>query len=67
MRTTLNLDEELLAEAQKACGESTKKATIERGLRALVQKAAAKQLAALWGKIPNAKAAPRRRPPLLRK
>ncbi len=63
MRTTLDLDERLLAQAQEATGERTKTAVIEHALRVVIQRAAARRLAALGGTIPNAKAAPRRRTP----
>ena len=60
MRTTLDLDDKLLEEAQRATGTKGKTAVIERGLRALVEQAARRRLAALRGKVPGA-AAPRRR------
>ncbi|HZP41157.1 MAG TPA: type II toxin-antitoxin system VapB family antitoxin [Candidatus Binatia bacterium] len=62
MRTTLDLDEKLLEEAQRATGTTGKTAVIEEGLRALVQQAARRRLAALAGTMPSAKAARRRRP-----
>ena len=61
MRTTLDLDEGLLAQAQEATGEPTKTAVIEHALRLVIQRAASKRLAALGGKIPDAQAAPRAR------
>ncbi len=63
MRTTLDLDEALLAKAMEVTGARTKTETIERGLRALVEEAARRRLIALMGTVPNAKAPPRRRPP----
>jgi len=62
MRTTLDIDEELLAEAQRETGQKSKTAVIESGLRALIERASRRRLVAMFGKIPNAKAAPRRRP-----
>jgi Arc/MetJ family transcription regulator len=62
MRTTLDLDEKLLEEAKRATGMTGKTAVIEEGLRALVQQAARRRLAALAGTVPSAKAARRRRP-----
>jgi Arc/MetJ family transcription regulator len=62
MRTTLDLDDRLLAEAQRVTGLSGKTAVIERGLRALVDEAARRRLAALAGTIPRAKGPRRRRP-----
>ncbi len=38
MRTTIDIDDSLLAEATKVTGLSTKKAVIEEGLRLLVQR-----------------------------
>ena len=63
MRTTLNLDDQLLEEAQRATGIQVKTELIERGLEALIEEAARKRLAALGGKIPQARRVPRRRPP----
>lgn len=37
MRTTIEIDDVLLAEAQKASGQSTKKKTIEEALRLMVR------------------------------
>ena len=62
MRTTLDLDEELLTRAQRETGAPTKTAVIERGLNALLAQAASRRLALLAGKVPTAKAPPRRRP-----
>jgi Arc/MetJ family transcription regulator len=61
MRTTLDLDERLLEEAQRATGVTGKTAVIEQGLRALVEQAARRRLAALGGAIPEARAPRRRR------
>jgi Arc/MetJ family transcription regulator len=61
MRTTLDLDEKLLEEAQRATGTTGKTAVIEKGLRALVEQAARSRLAALSGTVRKAKAPPRRR------
>ncbi len=61
MRTTLNLDEKLLAEAMEATGAPSKTATVTLGLKALIAQAARRRLAALRGQIPGAKAPRRRR------
>ena len=37
MRTNIDIDDTLLAKAQKASGLATKKATVEEGLRLLVR------------------------------
>lgn len=61
LRTTLNLDKELLAQAQKATGVSEKTALIHQGLMELVKMAARERLANLGGAIKSAKVARRRR------
>jgi Arc/MetJ family transcription regulator len=61
MRTTINIDEELLTRASEATGIKARTALINGGLRALIQRAAARELIALGGSDPNAEAAPRRR------
>ncbi len=60
MRTTLNIDDELLAQAREATGVSEKTALIHLGLRRVIAEAARHRLAALAGRIPAARA-PRRR------
>lgn len=61
MRTTLNIDEELLAEAQRLSEAPTKTETIERGLRALIAQEAARRLGGLAGRHPTVRAVRRRR------
>jgi len=63
MRTTLNVDERLLAEACRVTGITAKTAVIEEGLRALVEQAARRRLALLAGTFSRARAPRRRRPP----
>ena len=68
MRTTLNLDDELVATAMRYTGIKEKTALVHAALTLLVQREAARRLIALGGTMPNAKAAPRRRfPPPKRK
>jgi Arc/MetJ family transcription regulator len=62
MRTTLNIDDGLIEEAQRATGIQVKTQLIERGLEALIEEAARKRLAALGGTISDARRVPRRRP-----
>lgn len=62
MRTTLDLDPALLAEAMRVTGSPTKTATVHMGLQALIDEAARKRLIALRGRIPEAEAPRRRRP-----
>jgi Arc/MetJ family transcription regulator len=62
MRTTVTLDDELLTTAQEYTGVAEKSALIREALTALVQREAARRLAALGGSQPNLKPIPRRRP-----
>lgn len=61
MRTTLNLDDELVAKAQQLTGIEGKTALMHAGLRALIAKAARERLAKLGGTEPEARAPRRRR------
>lgn len=63
MRTTLNLDDALLKEAQRLSGLSGKTAVIHAGLRALIARESARRLAALGGSERALKPIRRRRPP----
>jgi Arc/MetJ family transcription regulator len=62
MRTTLAIDDELLAKAQEYTGLKEKSALVNQALKSLVEREAARRLARLGGSDPGAKAAPRRRP-----
>ena len=62
MRTTLALDDELLAKAQALTGLTEKAALVREGLRALIARESAHRLARLGGSDPEATAPPRRRP-----
>lgn len=61
MRTTLNIDDELLARATKLSGLGEKTAVVRAGLEALVARESAKRLAALGGSDRSARRPPRRR------
>lgn len=61
MRTTLNIDDDLLSEAQRLTGETEKTTLVRLGLRALIEREAAKRLARLGGTMPKLKVPPRRR------
>jgi Arc/MetJ family transcription regulator len=61
MRTTITLDDELLAAAQEMTGVTERSILIHDGLRLLIQREAARRLALLGGSDPTATAAPRRR------
>ena len=63
MRTTINLDESLVAAARKVSGMTERTALVHEGLRALIQRESARRLARLGGSEPKLKAARRRRPP----
>ena len=62
MRTTVTLDDELLAKAGEAMGTTERSALLHEGLRLIVQREAARRLILLGGTMPDAEAAPRRRP-----
>jgi Arc/MetJ family transcription regulator len=61
MRTTINLDDELVREARKYTGIEEKTALVHAGLRELVAKEAARRLAALGGTAPDFQLPRRRR------
>jgi len=61
MRTTLSLDDELLAEAELYTGIREKSALVREALRALVAREAAHRLARLGGSEPDLTTIPRRR------
>lgn len=62
MRTTLNIDDSLLAQAGEYTGETEKTALVRMGLEALIQRESARRLAALGGTMPSLTVPPRRRP-----
>jgi Arc/MetJ family transcription regulator len=61
MRTTINLDEALLDQAQRISGVTERTALIREGLKALIERESARRLARLGGSEPKIKAVPRRR------
>ncbi len=61
MRTTVTIDDELLAKAQKSTGITEKSALIREVLQNLVQREAARRLALLGGTMPDIADVPRRR------
>lgn len=61
MRTTLALDDDLLAEAQRLTGTKEKSALVRQALRALIERESARRLAALGGSEPALSEVPRRR------
>ena len=62
MRTTLALDDDLLAEAQRLTGLAEKTALVREALTALIERESARRLARLGASEPQAKVVPRRRP-----
>jgi len=61
MRTTVNLDEELIEEARRITGTRERTALIHEGLRALIERESARRLARLGGSEPGLRPVPRRR------
>ncbi len=61
MRTTLTLDDELLAQAQQISGVTERTQLIREALRALVERESARRLARLGGTEPQLQPIPRRR------
>ena len=61
MRTTLNLDDELIAEAALLTGIKEKTELIHEALRSLLAREAGRRLIALGGTMPDAWAPKRRR------
>jgi len=62
MRTTMNLDDTLMARAQELVGPMDRTALVHAGLKALIEREAARRLAALTGSEPQLQDVPRRRP-----
>jgi len=62
MRTTINLDDELIRKAADLTGRQEKSALVRLGLEALIARESARRLARLGGTDPGAVAAPRHRP-----
>ncbi|HUF49653.1 MAG TPA: type II toxin-antitoxin system VapB family antitoxin [Longimicrobiales bacterium] len=61
MRTTINLDDDLIAEAQRLTGIRERTTLVHEGLRLLIEREAARRLARLGGSAPNLDVPPRRR------
>lgn len=60
MRTTLNIDDALLAEAQRISGVTEKAALVREGLKALIERESARRLARLGGTETQLESIPRR-------
>ena len=63
-RTTLALDDELVAEAQAFTGLEEKSSLVREALKALIERESARRLARLGGSEPDLKPPPRPRPSL---
>ncbi|HEY6685483.1 MAG TPA: type II toxin-antitoxin system VapB family antitoxin [Propionibacteriaceae bacterium] len=61
MRTTLNLDDQLIRRAAELTGRSEKAALVRMGLEALIARESSRRLASLGGTDPKASSAPRHR------
>jgi len=62
MRTTLNIDDEILENASKLTGIKEKTALVRLGLEALIARESGKRLAKLGGTEKGLNPVPRRRP-----
>jgi Arc/MetJ family transcription regulator len=61
MRTTLALDDDLVARATALTGKVEKTALVREALKALIERESARRLALLGGTEPDVETAPRRR------
>jgi len=61
MKTTLNIDDGILARASRLTGVKEKTSLVRMGLEALVARYSAQRLAALGGSEPDVRPTPRRR------
>lgn len=61
MRTTINIDDDLLEKAAELTGIREKTTLVRRGLEALIARESAIRLAALGGSEPELEVSPRRR------
>lgn len=61
MRTTINLDRELLEKASRLAGPMDRTTLLGEALKALIQRESARRLARLGGTQPDLRTVPRRR------
>ena len=52
MRTNIDIDDTLMAQAQKASGQATKKQTVEEALRLMIKLKRQREVDAAFGKHP---------------
>ena len=62
MRTTIALDDDLVAKAQAFTGLKEKSNLVREALKALIERGSARRLARLGGSEPTLEPPPRRRP-----
>lgn len=62
MRTTINLDDDLLAKASMLTGITDRTPLIRESLKAIIARESARRLALLGGSMPELELTPRRRP-----
>lgn len=62
MRTTVTLDDALVARAEGLCGVRERGALLREALKALIERESARRLARLGGSEPQLMEIPRRRP-----
>lgn len=60
MRTTINIDDHLLAEARAMTGLAEKTALVQEALKVLIERESARRLARLGGSEPQLQPIPRR-------
>jgi Arc/MetJ family transcription regulator len=63
MRTTMNIDDDLMKRAMRYAGVKERTAIVRMALEQFVAIEAEKRLATMKGTLPHLKAPPRRRPP----
>lgn len=63
MRTTITLDDRLLARAAELAGPMERSAMLAEALRALIERESSRRLARLGGSQPQLQVPPRRREP----
>lgn len=61
VRTTINLDDRLIEQAQRLTGVTERTALVREGLKALIERESSRRLARLGGTEPEIEVPPRRR------
>jgi len=61
MRTTLNIDDQIMSQASRLTGVGEKTKLVHMGLRSIIEQESARRLAKLGGTEPGLKPGPRRR------